>query len=176
MAKKREKRPRCIIIAGPNGSGKTTFARDYLPGIAGLIYFINADLIASGLSPLRPELSAITAGRLVLRELDRLVAAKAEFAFESTLSGMQYAIRIANWKKQGYLIEIVYLRLASPQLALSRIAARVRQGGHDVPRADVVRRFKRGWANFRDVYLPLADHWAIYENSESKPKLLERGP
>jgi predicted ABC-type ATPase len=111
-----------------------------------------------------------------LRELDRLIEAHAEFAFESTLSGLQYAKRIADWKKRGYLIEIVYLRLASPQLALSRIAARVRQGGHDVPRADVVRRFKRGWENFINVYQPLANTWAIYENSASIPKLLERGP
>jgi predicted ABC-type ATPase len=175
MARKRAK-PRCIIIAGPNGAGKTTFARDYLPTIAGLIHFINADLIAGGISPLRPELAAVTAGRLVLRELDRLVEVNAEFAFESTLSGLRYAKRIDDWKTRGYLIEIVYLRLASPQLALSRIAARVRQGGHDVPRSDVIRRFKRGWVNFLDVYQPLADHWAIYENSASKPKLLERGP
>jgi predicted ABC-type ATPase len=168
--------PRCIIIAGPNGSGKTTFARYYLPGIAGLIHFINADLIAGGMSPLRPSLAALTAGRLVLRELGRLVEARAEFAFESTLSGLQYAKRIADWKRQGYLIEIVYLRLASHQLALSRVAARVRQGGHDVPRADVIRRFKRSWTNFCDVYQALADRWAIYENSASKPRLLERGP
>lgn len=175
MAKKRSK-PRCIVIAGPNGVGKTTFARDYLPSIAGLIHFINADLIASGMSPLRPELAAIAAGRMVLRELDRLAEMKVEFAFESTLSGLLYARRIADWKARGYLIEIVYLRLASPQLALSRIAARVRQGGHNVPRADVMRRFKRGWANFRQIYQPLADHWAVYENSGSKPLLLERGP
>jgi predicted ABC-type ATPase len=175
MATKRDK-PRCIIIAGPNGSGKTTFARDYLHSIAGLIHFINADLIAGGISPLSPSLAAVTAGRLVLRELDRLVEAKADFAFESTLSGLQYANRIADWKRRGYLIEIVYLRLASHHLALSRIAARVSQGGHDVPSADVIRRFKRGWANFRAVYRPLADRWAIYENSEHEPKLLERGP
>jgi predicted ABC-type ATPase len=175
MARRRA-RPRCIIIAGPNGAGKTTFASDYLPGIARLTHFINADLIAGGISPLQPELAAITAGRLVLRELDRLVAAKAEFAFESTLSGRHYAKRIDDWKTQGYLIEIVYLRLDSPQLALRRIASRVRQGGHDVPRADVIRRFKRGWTNFLDVYRPLADHWTIYGNSESKPKFLERGP
>jgi len=173
---RRRAKPRCIIIAGPNGAGKTTFARDYLPSIARLTHFINADLIAGGISPLRPELAAITAGRLVLRELNRLVEAKAEFAFESTLSGRYYAKRIEDWKTRGYLIEIVYLRLASPQLALRRIASRVRQGGHNVPRADVLRRFKRGWTNFLDVYQPLADHWAIYENSESKPKLLERGP
>lgn len=175
MARRRAK-PRCIIIAGPNGAGKTTFARDYLPSIAKLTHFINADLIAGGISPLRPELAAITAGRLVLRELNRLVEAKAEFAFESTLSGRHYATRIADWKTQGYQIEMIYLRLASPQLALRRIASRVKQGGHNVPRADVVRRFYRGWTNFLDVYRPLADRWAIYENSESKPRLLERGP
>jgi len=175
MARSRKK-PRCIIIAGPNGAGKTTFARDYLPGIARLIHFINADLIAGGISPLRPELAAIAAGRLVLRELNRLVEANAEFAFESTLSGLHYAKRLEDWKARGYLIEIAYIRLASPQLALSRIAGRVRQGGHDVPRVDVIRRFKRGWTNFVDVYWPLADHWAIYENSRSKPMLLERDP
>ena len=113
---------------------------------------------------------------MVLRELNRLVEARAEFAFESTLSGLHYAKRLEGWKSRGYLIEIVYIRLASPQLALSRIASRVRQGGHDVPRADVIRRFKRGWTNILNVYQPLADHWAIYENSESKPNLLERGP
>ena len=175
MARTRRK-PRCIIIAGPNGAGKTTFARDYLPGIARLIHFVNADLIAGGISPLRPELAAIAAGRMVLRELSRLVEARTEFAFESTLSGLHYAKRLEDWKGRGYLIEIVYIRLASPQLALSRIASRVRQGGHDVPRTDVIRRFKRGWTNFLNVYRPLADHWAVYENSESKPRLLERGP
>jgi predicted ABC-type ATPase len=175
MARKRQK-PRCIVIAGPNGAGKTTFARDYLPTIAGLIHFVNVDLIAGGISPLRPELAAVTAGRLVLRELDRLVEAKADFAFESTLSGLRYAKRIQGWKTHGCSIEILYLRLASPQLALSRVAARVKQGGHDVARSDVLRRYKRGWVNFLEVYRPLADHWVIYENSESPPKLLERGP
>jgi predicted ABC-type ATPase len=175
MARKRQK-PRCIVIAGPNGAGKTTFARDYLPAIAGLIHFINVDLIAGGISPLRPELAAVTAGRLVLRELDRLVDAKADFAFESTLSGIRYANRIQNWKAQGYSIEIVYIRLPSPQLALSRVAARVKQGGHSVARADVLRRYKRGWINFIEVYQPLADHWAIYDNSELTPQLRERGP
>ena|ERR1700720_1982738 len=108
MARRRA-RPRCTIIAGPNGAGKTTFARDYLPSIARLTHFINADLIAGGISPLQPELAAITAGRLVLRELDRLVAAKAEFAFESTLSGRHYAKRIEDWKNQGYLAGLISL-------------------------------------------------------------------
>jgi predicted ABC-type ATPase len=175
MTRKRQK-PRCIVIAGPNGAGKTTFARDYLPAIAGLIHFVNVDLIAGGISPLRPELAAVTAGRLVLRELDRLVEAKVDFAFETTLSGLRYAKRIQDWKAHGYSIGMVYLRLPSPQLALSRVAARVKQGGHTVARSDVLRRYKRGWANFLEVYRPLADHWAIYDNSEATPQLLERGP
>ena len=175
MARKRRK-PRCVVIAGPNGAGKTTFAREYLPSIAGLIHFVNVDLIAGGISPLRPELAAVTAGRVVLRELDRLVEAKADFAFESTLSGLRYANRMQSWKAQGYSIEIVYIRLPSPQLALSRVAARVKQGGHNVTRADVLRRYKRGWVNFLEVYRPLADHWTIYDTSELTPQLRERGP
>jgi predicted ABC-type ATPase len=175
MARKRRK-PRCIVIAGPNGAGKTTFARDYLPAIAGLINFVNVDLIAAGMSPLRPEMAAVTAGRVLLRELDRLVAANADFAFESTLSGLRYAKRLQDWKAQGYSVSIAYLRLASPQLALSRVAARVKQGGHDVPRSDVLRRYKRGWVNFLEVYRPLADHWTIYDNSDESPKWLEQGP
>jgi predicted ABC-type ATPase len=175
MARKRQK-PRCIVIAGPNGAGKTAFALDYLPEIAGIIHFVNVDLIAGGISPLRPELAALTAGRLVLRELDRLVESKADFAFESTLSGLRYANRMQSWKAQGYSIEIVYIRLPSPQLALSRVAARVKQGGHSVARSDVLRRFKRSWTNFLEVYRPLADHWTIYDNSEATPRLLERGP
>src|SRR5512141_82563 len=111
------KQPRCIVIAGPNGAGKTTFAREFLPKDARIIHFVNADLIASGLSPLRPELAALAAGRLFLGELDRLTKARADFAFESTLSGRSYVTRLKRWKAAGYRIEIVYLRLSSPQLA-----------------------------------------------------------
>ena len=170
------KSPVCIVIAGPNGAGKTTFAREFLPKDAGVIHFVNADLIAGGISPLRPELGALAAGRLVLRELDRLVKARLDFAFESTLSGLVYLSRLKRWKAAGYRIEIVYLRLSSPQLALRRIAARVKQGGHDVPRADVIRRFDRSWRNFQNAYCLLADRWTVYDNSGSRPQLLERRP
>jgi predicted ABC-type ATPase len=173
---RRKRQPRCIVIAGPNGAGKTTFARQYLPEDARVVHFVNADLIASGLSPLQPDLAAISAGRLVLNEINRLVDAHADFAFETTLSGLTYLRRLQRWKQDGYRIEIVYLKLRSSQLALRRIAARVRQGGHNVPRSDVVRRFKRGWENFERVYRPLADSWAVYENSDRTPRLLDRGP
>ena len=137
---------------------------------------MNADLIASGLSPLRPELGTLAAGRLVLRELDRLAKARLDFAFESTLSGLAYLSRLKRWKAAGYRIEIVYLRLSSPRLALRRIAARVKQGGHSVPHADVLRRFTRSWNNFQTAYRLLADMWTVYDNSGIKPQLLERGP
>jgi len=168
--------PRCIIISGPNGAGKTTFAREFLPHDAGIIHFINADLIASGLSPLQPELAAIAAGRLFLAEVDRLAKARVDFAFETTLSGLIYLKRLQRWKAAGYRIELVFLRLASPKLALRRIAARVKQGGHNVPREDVLRRFERGWQNFQSLYRPLADVWAVYDNSGDVPRLLEEGP
>jgi predicted ABC-type ATPase len=172
--KARTKRPRCIVIAGPNGAGKTTFAREFLPKDAGVIHFVNADLIAGGLSPLRPELAALASGRLVLAELDRLANSRADFAFEATLSGHIYVGRLKRWKAAGYRIEIAFLRLASPQIALRRIAARVKQGGHHVPERDVLRRFERGWKNFQTLYRSLADAWAVYDNSGTTPVLVEQ--
>ena len=170
------KSPRCIVIAGPNGAGKATFAREFLPKDAGVIHFVNADLIAAGLSPLRPELAALAGGRLLLSELDRLAKARTDFAFESTLSGSGYLGRLQKWKAAGYRIEMVFLRLHSPELALRRIAVRVKQGGHDIPRADVLRRFARGWRNFQASYKLLADAWAVYDNSGDQPQLLETKP
>ncbi len=115
-------RPRCIVIAVPNGAGKTTFAREFLLKDAGVVHFVNADLIAGGLSPLRPESAAVAAGRLYLKELDRLAKARVDFAFETTLSGLVYLGRLRRWKAAGYRIEIIFLRLSSPRLALRRIA------------------------------------------------------
>jgi predicted ABC-type ATPase len=176
MTRPRQKVPRCILIAGPNGAGKTTYAREFLPTGAKVVHFVNADLIAGGLAPLRPEMAAITAGRLLLRELDRLAKSRIDFAFESTLSGVGYVSRLKRWKATGYRIEIIYLTLPSPRLALRRIAARVRQGGHDVSKADVLRRFRRSWKNFDTLYRPLADGWTIYDNAGHRPKLIDRGP
>jgi predicted ABC-type ATPase len=119
------KAPRCIVIAGPNGAGKTTFARAYLPKTAGVLHFVNADLLAAGLSPLRPEAAALAAGRLFLSELDRLAEARADFAFESTLSGLTYVNRLREWRRAGYRLEFIFLKLPSVRLALRRVANRV---------------------------------------------------
>ena len=167
--------PLCIvIIAGPNGAGKTTFAREFLQQEIGIIHFVNADLIASGLSPLRPELAAISAGRLFLIELERLASARQSFAFGTTLSGLTYLRMLKRWKAAGYEIKIIFFRLHSPLLAVRRVASRVRQGGHDIPQEDVFRRFERGLRNFDVYHRPLADAWTIYDNSEDEPVLLEQ--
>lgn len=167
--------PRCIVIAGPNGAGKTTFARRFLPDEACVVNFVNADVIAAGLSPQKPEFAAVAAARLLLREIDRLTGERKDFALETTCSGLTYAARIRSWKQAGYRIDMVYLRLRSARLASRRIAVRVRQGGHDVPRADVLRRFHRRWENFRHIYRPLENGWVVYDTSERAPRLSERG-
>lgn len=168
----RKQRPRCIIIAGPNGAGKTTFARAYLLKDAGIVNFVNADYIATGLSPLVPERAARAAGRIMLEELERLTKAKESFALESTLSGRTYIELIKGWKELGYRIEVVFLKLDSPGISLKRIASRVAQGGHDVPKVDVLRRFDRGLSNFLEHYRGLADHWILYDASGNVPVLL----
>jgi predicted ABC-type ATPase len=133
-------------------------------------------LIAAGLSPLRPEQAAMKAGRILIAEIDRLAEDGVDFSFETTLSGLAHAVRIRRYKAIGYRIEINYLALTSKRLALRRIAARVKQGGHDIPRLDVFRRFDRSWLNFVEVYRRMADRWAVYDNSGREPRLLEHGP
>ncbi len=117
--------PRILVIAGPNGAGKTTFAKEFLPSEAHCPVFINADLIAAGLSPFLPEQVAIKAGRLMLQEMDEQAVRKENFAFETTLSGRGYARRLLKWQSTGYRITLYFLRLESPELAVARVAKRV---------------------------------------------------
>jgi predicted ABC-type ATPase len=167
--------PRCLIIAGPNGAGKTTFARRYLPKL-GILTFINADYLATGLSPLKPSAAQVAAGKLFLRELDRLAAAKKEFCFESTLSGLTYVARMTEWKSQGYELEIIYLRVPTVRISLQRVAARVKTGGHDIPEVDVRRRFARSWRNFQNIYAPMADRTWTYDVGGLEPALIAQTP
>ena len=137
---------RIVIIAGPNGAGKTTFAKEYLPREVGFPDFINVDLIAVGLSPFAPEDVRFRAGRLMLEEINRRTAKGLSFAFETTLSGRAYAKLIARWQNSGYHVKLIFLSLPSAQLAVIRVAARVAQGGYDVPEAVILRRFGFGSA------------------------------
>ncbi len=164
-----------IIIAGPNGAGKTTFARAFLPAEAQCPRFINADLIAAGLSPFLPEAEAFKAGRLMLKEIIECVSRGESFAFETTLSGLVYLRQIRNWHNLGYHISLFFLRLSSVEMAVARVAERVRQGGHDIPEAVIRRRFEAGRINFEQRYRDVVDAWAVYDNSDNEPILIEWG-
>lgn len=162
-----------IIIAGPNGAGKTTFAREFLPNEASCPIFVNADLIAAGLSPFAPQTAAVQAGRLMLEELERHFRAGRSFAFETTLSGRAYLHHIRRWQQAGYWVELIFLQLGSADEAVGRVQQRVRQGGHDIPEPVIRRRFEAGLANFRQHYAPAVDAWALYDNSGEMPVLLD---
>lgn len=164
---------RILIIGGPNGAGKTTFAREYLPLEARCLTFVNADLIAAGLSPFDPAASAFRAGRLMLDELDRHAAEGRDFAFETTLSGLGYVRRIDAWRASGYGVVLCFLALSSPEEAIDRVAMRVSQGGHDIPEGTIRRRFAAGLRNFTGIYRYRVDHWSWFDNSGPTPILLE---
>jgi len=169
------KKQRIIIIAGPNGAGKTTFAREYLLTEAHCPDFINVDLIAAGLSPFNPDRAAIQAGRIMLSEIERRVRKRESFAFETTLSGNVYARMIPAWRNSGYRVRLIFLSLPDPEMAVSRVATRVAQGGHNVSSAVVRRRFDSGLRNFQNIYMHLVDTWEWYDNSGNTPQLISAG-
>jgi predicted ABC-type ATPase len=161
-----------IIIAGPNGAGKTTFAREFLPQEADCPTFLNADLIAQGLSPFRPEVAAVRAGRIMLEMIADCVRRQESFALETTLSGQGYARMIPQWRQAGYHITLYFLELRNAELAIRRVADRVAQGGHDIPVNTIRRRFSLGLANFLHVYRSKVDIWKHYDNSGDLPILV----
>jgi predicted ABC-type ATPase len=164
--------PTIYLIAGCNGAGKTTFARQFLPHETGCLNFLNADLIAQGLSPLNTRAAAMRAGRLLLQEFHAFVSRHETFAFESTLSGTTYVGLLKRAKRSGFRLYLHYLWLPNPAIAIARVRERVKKGGHDVPEADVRRRFGRSLQNFVRDYAPLADRWAVWDNQTSPPRLL----
>ncbi len=159
--------PTVYIIAGPNGAGKTTLASALLPRLPDCKEFLNADLIAAGLSPFAPETQNIRAARLLLTRLRELSIAQTTFGFESTLSGMSYVRTLTALKKKGYRIVLYFLWLPSVEQAIARVRERVEQGGHNIPEADIRRRFSAGLRNFFHLYCPMADRWSLYDASGS---------
>ena len=162
-----------VIIAGPNGAGKTTFAREFLPQEAACPVFINADLIAAGLSPFQPAIVAVKAARIMLQEIESHLERNESFAFETTLSGRSYAKQIPRWRDRGYHVKLFFLSLPHPDMAVARVRERVRQGGHDVPEVTIRRRFHSGRINFENLYRPLVNAWALYDNAGELPILLD---
>jgi len=170
--KNSKKNPNLYIIAGPNGAGKTTFAREFLPHYADCYEFVNADLIAGGLSPFQPERAAIKSGKLMLEQIQALSNQGATFGFETTLAGKSYVHILEELKRRGYYLILFYLWLPSVELALKRITDRVRRGGHTVPENTVRRRFDRGLYNLFYLYRPLLDVWVLFDNASDTPLLI----
>jgi predicted ABC-type ATPase len=164
--------PTIYLIAGCNGAGKTTFAKEFLPKEVKCLRFLNADEIARGLSPLKPSAGAVRAARLLLTQVDECLRRRETFALETTLSGKTYIRLFRRARQLGYEIELHYLWLSSPAQAIARVRQRVQQGGHHVPTGDIRRRFKRSLVHLHDDYLALATRWAVWDSRSLPAKRL----
>jgi len=164
--------PTCWIIAGPNGAGKTTFAMEYLPKVARCTNFVNADLIAAGLSPLAPERELVAASRIFLSEIEEHIAASENFAFETTLSGRAYLRLISRMQTEGWRVELIYLALPSVEMSGLRVAERVAHGGHNIPARDIERRFPRSIHNLLHLFSHAVDRCICFMNDGEEPVLL----
>jgi len=156
--------PDIYIIGGPNGAGKTTTALRVFPAL-GVTRFINADMIAQGLNPLDVDKAARAAGRIMLQEMEDRLAAGDDFALETTLASRTLAPFVERCKASGYRFILFYVWLEDADTAVRRVAKRVASGGHNIPEETIRRRYERGRANFFDLYQPLADEWAVWDNS-----------
>lgn len=164
--------PTCWIIAGPNGAGKTTFALEYLPHVTQCTRFINADLIAAGLSPLAPERELLSASRLLLQEMETCIRQREDFAFETTLAGRSYLRLVNRLRVQGWSVELIYLALPSMEMSKLRVAERVAHGGHQIPLADIERRFARSLSNMLQLFSPAVDICQCLMNGGAIPELV----
>jgi predicted ABC-type ATPase len=167
--------PTIYLIAGCNGAGKTTFAKEFLPREVNCLRFFNADEMARGLSPLDPAAAATKAARLLLREVRGAIQSRQTFGMETTLSGLTYVRILINAREHAYAVKLFYLWLPSATVAIRRVRERVRKGGHSVPVADIRRRYTRSLLNFVRHYLPLAGEWTIFDNSGREPRVVADG-
>jgi len=168
--------PNIVVLAGPNGAGESTTGPALLRDTLGITEFVNADTIAQGLSAFDPEGAAIEAGRVMLRRIRELAEERASFAFETTLASRTFAPWLADLRKTGYRVHVVFLWLPSADLAVERVADRVRMSGHNIPEEVARRRYRTGLRNFFELYQPLAESWRVYDNSEADgPRLIAAG-
>jgi predicted ABC-type ATPase len=169
-------RPIVVVIAGPNGAGKSTAAPRLLKGSLGVVEFLNADLIARGLSPFDPEGAALAASGVMLERMETLAVRGVSFGLESTLAARSLAPRLRDLVKRGYEFHLVFLYLPSADLAVGRVADRVRHGGHNVPELTIRRRYDMGLRNFFELYQPIATTWRMFDNSRAgRMDIIARG-
>ena len=159
--------PILYIIAGPNGAGKTTASFNVLPTLLNCREFVNADEIARGLSPFDVESVAIQAGKLMLERIEFLLKQRQTFAIETTLATNSYTNLVSRAHALGYEVHLLFFWLSSPEVAYERVARRVEEGGHNIPRGVIERRYWRGLRNLFEKFMPIVDYWAIYDNNSS---------
>lgn len=164
--------PTIYVIAGPNGVGKTTFANRYLPDEAKQLEFVNADLIARGLSPFNPDVVAMEAGRIALGRIRELIAHKTGFTWETTMSGRSAVGWLREAKAAGFTLKCYFVWVRQPEITLMRIRQRVVEGGHNIPEAISRRRFFKTIENFFEIYRRLFDSWKLLENDLAEPRLV----
>ncbi|HEY8782329.1 MAG TPA: zeta toxin family protein [Mucilaginibacter sp.] len=167
--------PNLYIIAGCNGAGKTTASYTVLPEILHCKEFVNADIIAAGISPFNPEGVAIEAGRIMLKRINELLDEGSDFAFETTLSTRSYVSFIKKAQQVGYEVTLLYFWLNSPQMAFERVAKRVSEGGHDIPLDVIERRYYRGIKNLLNLYIPVCNRWLVMNNVGQTSKIVAEG-
>jgi predicted ABC-type ATPase len=164
--------PNLFVIAGPNGAGKTTYARRFLPEEMRTREFVNADMIAAGLSPFAPAAAAYEAGRIMLKRLRELAVRGDDFAFETTLSGRAYAPLLREMRAAGYFVWLDFLWIPDLGITQERVLERVAKGGHDIPDEVQQRRFHLGVRNLATLYRPLLDRWRLFDNTKPDPHLV----
>ncbi len=164
--------PNLFIIAGPNGAGKSTYVKRFLLQQMRCREFVNADLIAAGLSPFSPDTAAFEAGRIMLRRLDQLFRSRQDFAFETTLTGYGYVGLLQEMRAAGYRIRLDYFWIPELDIIRARVKQRVKKGGHDIPDDVQVRRFGKGLRLLLEHYRPLVHDWRIYDNTGQNPHLV----
>jgi len=162
------------VIAGPNGAGKSTFVENYLKRYVDCDEFLNADLIARGLSPFAPERQVLRASEIFLQRLNELELGNASFALETTLAGLGYRRRISRWKEVGFRVTLFFLWLPCEDMAIERVASRVAQGGHDIPIPDIRRCYARGLKNLTNIYLPIVDDAWVLNGAITPPEVIWR--
>ena len=160
------------IIAGCNGAGKTTASFTILPEIIECKEFVNADEIARGLSPFQPEKVSFESGRIMINRINELLKENESFAFETTLATKSYKNKIIQAKKQGYTVTLFFFWLNNIELAKERVRIRVIEGGHNIPKDVIERRYLKGIYNLFDIYLPILDGALIFDNSFGKHELI----
>jgi predicted ABC-type ATPase len=164
--------PQVAVLGGINGAGKTTASQRILREALRIPLFTNADTIARGLNAFDPESEAMKAGRIMLEHLRELAAARRSFAFETTLAARTYARWLAEVKRGGYAVHLFYYWLRTADMAIARVADRVRSGGHHVPDDTIRRRYSRSVRNFLDLYRPAVTTWQVYDNSNGGSRLI----